>query len=329
MSRSLGPRDWALLNRYRKQGLFLDSAPTLLWGRRIVPAGALLSMFSSMTGVFSAVAQGQDGEAPLIGQIAHTHGSAFAHFTFLAPEAAMHSRLIPELFEHLIQRVGQRGAHSLIAEVDESSPALPALREAGFSIYARQRIWRLTRVPKGSPSGAWRRATYEDGLAADLFCSSLVPGLVQQVEPSPWDGLNGYVCFRAGELVAYAALRSGPRGQWLQPFVHEDINPDEAGQMMADLFRQLQPSKRRPLFICLRSYQAWLETSLRELRAEPGAHQAVVVKRTARLVKAKQALKLRSVEGRRAEPTTPIHVPTQPLGRELELSTYDQTPNYR
>lgn len=318
----------AQLNRYRNRGLFLDSAPTLLWGRAVVPLGALLSVFSAVTGVFTSIANGEAGEPPLIGQIAHTYGSSFAHFTFLAPETAAESGRFTELVEHLIQRVGARGAHSLIAELDEDSALLAVLRAAGFSIYARQRIWRLPRAPLGSRLPAdWRRAEYSDHLAANLLCGKLVPGLVQQVEPTPWDGLAGYVHYREGELAAYVDLRRGPRGQWLQPFVEPDA--DEAGALLAGLFAGLGPRRGRPLYICVRSYQSWLEPHLREQGAEPGPLQAVVVKRTARPLKVEEARRLPAVEGRRAEPTTPIHVPTPFARHELELMSYDQTTNNR
>jgi len=324
MIRPLGLQDLAHLNRTRNRGIFLDSAPTLLWGRAVVPLGALLSSFSAVTGVFTSIANA--GEDALIGQIAHTHGSSFAHFTFLAPESAAGGGRFPELVEHLIQRAGARGAQSLIAELDEQSAMLGVLRAAGFSIYARQRIWRLGHKLDGARDG-WRRAEFRDGLAANLLCSGLVPGLVQQVEPTPWDGLSGYVNYQRGELAAYVDLRRGPRGQWLQPFVALDA--PEAGALLAGLFARLRPRRGRPLYICVRSYQSWLEPHLRALGAQPSPRQAVVVKRTARPVKAAEGRRLPVAEGRRAEPTTPIQMPTPFVRRELELMSYDQTTNYR
>ncbi len=90
MIRPLALRDMPLLNRYRKRGVFLDSTPTLTWGRAIVPSGALLSPFSSLTGVFTSIAESRDEEA-LIGQVVHNQGSPFAHFTFLSPVEQLHS----------------------------------------------------------------------------------------------------------------------------------------------------------------------------------------------------------------------------------------------
>lgn len=330
MIRSISPRDFLLLSRYRNRGLFLDSVPTLTWGRGIVPLGALLSTFSALTGVFTAVGAREEGDLPLLGQIFHSAGSPYAHFTYLAPQSAVDSPQLPELLEHLIRRVGRRGAHSLIAEVEDGGSAFAALRAAGFSVYARQRIWRLRKLPAAAAAGdGWRPATRRDALPVNLLCGSLVPGMVQQVEPPSWDGMNGYVQYGAGELSAYADLRRGPRGLWLQPFVHLELGGEDLGASLAALVRVLRPKRGRPLYICLRSYQDWLEPAFRELGAEPGPRQAVLVKRTDRPIKEKEFAQMLAAEGRRAEPTTPIQIPTNFVRRELELQTYDQTPNYR
>jgi hypothetical protein len=42
-----------------------------------------------------------------------------------------------------VVEAGQRGIHSLVAEVDEVSDELPVLRRAGFVVYTRQDVWVL------------------------------------------------------------------------------------------------------------------------------------------------------------------------------------------
>lgn len=325
MIRSFRFRDIFLLNRYRKHGHFLDSVPTLTWGRMIVPLGGLLSSFSTVTGVFTAISE-NDGQMPLLGQIVHGGGSPHAHFTFLAPRHAVRSAALPGLIDELVRRVGRRGAHSLIAEVEEGNAAFDALREAGFSVYARERVWRIARARR-TPGANWRQATAADALAVQLLCGSLVPGMVQQVESQPWGRLQGYVNYVDGDLLAYADLRSGPRGQWLQPFVHQDSQ--NVGDVFAALVAKLKPRSRRPLYVCVRSYQSWLETPLRNMGAEPGPHQAVLVKRTTRAIKDLQSQRLPVSEGRRAEPTTPLQLPNLNVAHDTEIMSYDTTPNYR
>ena len=315
--------DFGALNRYRRHALFLDSQPTLTWGRALVPAGALLSPFSSLTGVFTSVSQGDGRRPPLMGQVAHRAGRSYAHFTMLAPEAAIESPDLPALLEHLIKRVGSRGAQSLVAEVEESSRAFEALRRAGFSIYTRQTIWRITRAPRGvSRREGWRPATRRDAFAVNLLAGSLVPTLVQQVEPLPADPLSGWLHYRNGELLAYVDLTRGPTGAWLQPYVHLDAAP--FGRALAALVAGLGPSRGKPLYVCMRSNQEWLQPALEDLGAEPGPQQAVMVKRTTRRVDARLGHSIRAAEGRRAEPTVPIQLPNPiMINHELELSHHD------
>lgn len=325
MIRPFTIRDWPWLRRYRDDALFPDSQPALLWGRGIVTWGAMLSPFSSLTGLFTSLSKNSTSRFPFIGQAQHHLGSSYAHLTFLAPDRHYDSPALAGLLEHLLAQIGARGAHSLVAEVEEASPAFAALQEASFSIYARQRIWRLNHS-SGSPANHWRPATELDGLAVHLLCDRLVPGLVQQVEPAPGDPLSGYVLLKDGELVAYAEVRRGLRGIWLQPFVDADggLNDEE----FASLVALLRPSRRSPLYICLRSYQDRLETLLRALEAEPGPRQAVMVKRTARPLKVPEKPLFAHAERGRTEPTTPIHVPTPMIRRETELVAYDPKTNH-
>ncbi|MBK7895996.1 MAG: hypothetical protein IPJ90_14200 [Anaerolineaceae bacterium] len=47
------------------------------------------------------------------------------------------------LLDQAVVEAGQRGIHSLVAEVDEVSDELPVLRRAGFVVYTRQDVWVL------------------------------------------------------------------------------------------------------------------------------------------------------------------------------------------
>ncbi|KAA3646483.1 MAG: hypothetical protein DWQ07_09730 [Chloroflexi bacterium] len=278
-------RDMLILNRYRDQGIFLDTIPTLTWGRVLIPMGAMLSPLSDTTGVITSLAfEDGDRRNPLVGQVAHIRNLPFARFSFLAPESAIESTALPALLENLVQRVGERQARSLVAEVEESTYTFEALRKAGFSIYSRQRIWKITSVPKMDRGETpWRRPKSEDEFAIHALYNNLVPALVQQVEPPYWDDKSGYVFYQEGELLAFVDVVSGPRGIWLQPFFHPET--DQVAERLIDLLHILKPSAKRPVYIGLRSHASWLEASLENLDVEVGPRQAVMVKRLAAGVK--------------------------------------------
>jgi hypothetical protein len=51
------------------------------------------------------------------------------------------------------------------------------------------------------------------------------------------------------------------------------------------LINHLPDRRNRPVYVCVRSYQAWLEPVLADLGAKSAPRQAVMVKHLARLVK--------------------------------------------
>jgi len=319
--------DLGLLNAYKKQALFLHNQLVLTQGPGAVTRTAWLSPLASFTGTFTYVSSVNGDRGALMGQAHHRLGSPVAHCTFLAPRELLDSHAVPELLERLLARVGERGAQSLLAEVEESEPAYAALRQAGFSSYARQRVWQITKSPLAKANtSSWRPVFARDKLAVQLLRNSLLPGQVQQIEIEDSEKLEGYVHYREGELQAYIEVKRGPCGIWLQPFVHLDAEPID--QMLSDLVAKLQPRASRPLYVSLRSYQDWLEGALQELSAQPGPRLAAMARRTTVSLKVEEARRA-PVTKRSTEPSAPIHALAPAQRHEPEWIIYDQTPNYR
>ena len=319
-------RDINLLNLNPDQAIYLHHKTVLTLGRGVVKRDALLAPFAAFTGTFTFVADAPGDGHPLIVQAAHQSDSLSANLIYLGPRSAVNSQL-NELIEKILKAVGERGAQSLIAEVEENTPVFSALRQAGFSIYARQRIWRVDTLRSSSAAqSSWKPILGRDELAMQLLRNGLLPGQVQQIETSGENHTDGYACYREDHLLAYTEVHRGRHGIWVQPFVHLDAEP--FNEIFAGLLSRLRPRSGRPVYVCLRSYQDWLESSLNELGAEPGPRQAVMARRTVIPLKVEDARRVPAGE-RRPEPTTPIHAPMIERRREPEWMTYDQTPNYR
>lgn len=327
MLRTFTIADLGLLNAYKKQALFLDNQLALTQGVGAITRAAWLSPLATFTGTFTYLSTANGDRRALIGQAQHRMGSPVAHCTFLAPRELLDSHALPELLERLLARVGERGAQSLRAEVDESEPTYNALRQAGFSSYARQRVWQITKSQRAKTStSSWRPVFASDELAVHLLKNSLLPGQVQQIEIEDPSKLEGYVYYREGELQAYVEVKRGPRGIWLLPFVHLDAEPID--EMLADLVAKLHPRASRPVYISLRSYQDWLEGALQDLGAQPGPRQAAMARRTTVSLKVEEARRA-PVTKRSTEPSAPIHALAPVQRHEPEWIIYDQTPNYR
>ena len=264
--RSFDWRDLPALHRLRDQCVFLDNVLVLTNGPVFAPAGALLSILSPVTGVYTFLYTGVEAEGTvLFGQILHTQGWSSAHLSFLAPESATGGAGLSELVDQMISQVGERGALHIIAEADEQTEIFDQLRQIGFGVYARQRIWKLTEGPTSGKLPGLRRAVIGRDLASVKFLyANLVPGLVQQVEPPPVSQMQGLVYYRGSELLAYVEIKYGPRGIWVQPFVHPDA--ENVVEPIVDLLKNLPYRRSRPVYICVRSYQAWLDFSSGKIR---------------------------------------------------------------
>lgn len=316
-------RDFGLWRSVRSQAVFLNPQSLLTQGPGAMTRGALFSPLASFSGIFTYLNDQPGNSQAVLAQIEHLSESTVAHCRFLAPDGAGNSRSLSDLLDGLLKQVGSRGAHSLVAEVDEDSPAFNILRQNGFSIYARQQIWKVESSPLVERRPSWRPVLIGDELAIQILRNGLIPGQVQQIE-GEHELPDGYVLHNKEQLLAYAEVRRGPRGIWLQPFVSLDAEP--FNEALVQLLVRLRPRSGRPVYVCLRSYQDWLRIPLQKLGAEPGPSQAVMAKRTTLPLKVEEARRI-PVSNRSAEPTTPIHVP--PKAREPEWITYDQTPNYR
>lgn len=297
-------RDIPALYRYRHESVFLDSALLLTRGPLMLP-GAMFSYLAPSMGVFTFVSnEDKSNSCSLVGQFIHLSGSPFAHLTFLAPYAALEASSLSLLMDYMITLLGERGAMRLLADVDDETQAYEALRMSGFAIYSRQRIWSFTgKRTVGSANLNWRVATDQDVIPVRNLYNNLVPGLVQQIEPFQTQRPRGLTYYQDGELLAYVELKSGHRGVWAQPFVHPDMENVES--FLQDLIDKISNRQMRPVYLCVRSYQAWLEQAIEDLGAEAGPRQAVMARQLVSAQRIARPFALPALESGQPEITAP------------------------
>jgi hypothetical protein len=298
-------RDLALLYRVRDRGLCTDAELAFTRGVNALQH-ALLDVFTPGKTTITLVARPKrrDGEAA-VGQCVLRNGQPNARLSFVGPASALDHESGPELLEALARSAGEHGAHNLVADVEEASPAFESLRHSGFAIYARQRIWSIDGAAVEGEAGenVWRSESAADEAAAQGLYLNLVPGLVQQVEPPPRRSGHNQVLWQEGQLMGYLEVLRGPLGTWVQPYVHPAAQSFDrllAGFLASD------PSPSRPLYLCVRSYQSWMGGPLEHLGFVPIADQAVMVKRLAALVRRPVASTLPAGERTYPEPSAPI-----------------------
>lgn len=280
--RPLAILDLPQLYRFREEAIGLDTARTLTRGNPL-GAGRLLAYMNPARHVYSAIANGESES--VLGGIIHSRDDAFAKLLYLAPASQLNHPGLPALIENLSVQAGGWGAFHVLAEVDEVSDAFVPLRKAGFSVYAWQRMWEISEVNESSSGFEWTRVRSIHLPAVQSLYHQIVPPLLHPIEPQPktpigWLSNDGAKC--------YVSVTHGTYGIVLTPLIHPEAT--DVSSKLTALISNLPDRRGRPVYICVRSYQAWLEPVLADLGAKAAARQAVMVKHLARLVKEGQTV---------------------------------------
>ena len=184
------------------------------------------------------------------------------------------------LLDEAVAEIGRRGIHHLIAETDESGPELAVLRRAGFAVYTRQDIWRVTAADyrsQGAAASKLQRRHTDDDWDIQLLYANTVPRLVQLVEPPPPQGESDNWVLRLGnELAAFVTLRQGPTAGWLRFFIHPDAE-SEADEIVAAALEVAFEREPEQVYCCVRRYESWLPNALTRSGFNVCASQAVMV----------------------------------------------------
>lgn len=296
MVRPFDLRDLALVRRLGTQGVALHAVSALVDDLHPL-RDALMSMV--VGGEFPTFVWKQDnGESSGFVQLRVLTTSPQAFILYISPRIdtgrddgyltgdnhtdADASRWLA-LLDHAIVEAGQRGVHSVVAEVDELAPELPLLRRAGFAVYTRQDIWKVTRAGRRSVNGCnlvLQRRQPADDWDIQLLYANMVPRLVQLVEPMPLvtDG-DTWVLRDGEELAAFVHIHHGNNAAWLRFFIHPDAEMDAADIAAAALDVAMQ-KETDVVYCCVRRYESWLPSALERSGFELWASQAVMVKHT-------------------------------------------------
>jgi len=293
--RALDLLDLPTLSRHRNDAIILDASRALTRGNPLGAAG-FLSHFNPARHVYTAIAK-ENGDF-LLGSVIHTPSDPFARLLYLAPSTLLtHPSLIP-LLENLSTQAGTWGAFHVIAEVDETSEAFVALRNAGFAVYAWQRMWDASSVAASAASSGWKRMREADIPSIQSLYHQIVPQLLQSVEPLPRRA-EGFICNEGSKC--HIAISSGAAGIVVSPLIHPEA--DGVNAKLSGLMLDLPNRGTRPVYVRVRSYQAWLEPVLEDLGAQAGLRQAVMVKRLARIIKSEEAVKAVQPTGVSVQPS--------------------------
>jgi hypothetical protein len=307
MIRPIDWRDLALLHRMSSSGLCLDSQLAYTRGHHALLSAVLNALTPGKKTSTLIARPAELDQSPAVGQILQRSKRPYARLAFIGPKEALAQPNCLKLLDALSQSAGETGAHHLIAEADEDCEVFENLQRAGFAIFARQRIWRLSgpiQVDATPQDAAWRFEANSDEPAIQALYLNLVPALVQRVEPPPTPSGRGLVYWTNNELLGYLDVDHGPKGVWVQPYIHPAA--ERTSDLLAGFLTQHPNQKDKPLYVCVRSYQGGLSVSLDALGFQPFSDQAVMVKRLTAAIRHPARAALPALEGTQPEPTAPF-----------------------
>lgn len=284
-------RDVPLLRQLVGYGVALDSREALIESHRPLRDAVLSYLFAGRGTPTFVLRSRQSGEVlqafgqlrirPMLAQksLREAGCRGQAHLIVLASWPEEHeSSIWAQMLDALTVQAGRCGAHSVLAQTADDGPTLEILRQSDFAVYTRQEIWMLKELATPPEKESMRPERAEDQWYAQQLIANTVPRLIQQIEQVEQSGL-GLVWMGEGHMLAYACVQRGPRGHWVQLYLHPQVD-EHAHSIIQQVVAYLGPTPRNPLYCCVRRYQEWLNRPLEESGFELVGSQAVMVRHT-------------------------------------------------
>jgi hypothetical protein len=270
-------RDASLIRKLSNRGTSFDSRTYLTRDLHLLRYATLAGLLPNLYPETQILDRAGNGCG--FAQLSHTKGNPSSHLRFLAPKEIITGNFGSALIEALLAEAGHRQAQHILAEVEENSEEYDFFRREGFTIYARQEIWKsgpAVLINDSSPEGLLRVFQSVDAPAAlGLYCS-VVPSMVYQMEGFPKKP-KGWVLYEEGELVGFFGTLSGPLGLRVEPIFHPGAR--QVASWMAAWLSAPDFPVGRPVYVCVRSYQDWVGAILRDAGFSLFSRQAVFSRR--------------------------------------------------
>src|SRR5512143_2736718 len=293
MIRTFDLRDLALVSQIENQGtpLYAELALT----RHPRPLQSALAGFFSLSGhgLRTYVLREDNEEARLCGliQLRDRRDRKFSVITFIAPAVQVnhHTREVWErLLDFAAAQTGKLGVQHIIAEVPDESESIEVLHRAGYAIYVRQDIYRLSRSRDTVLAEPLLRACRSsDEWGVHQLYHNTVPRLAQLTDGAPRmyqsGAVRGYVLEDQQEIAAYLQVRRGPDGAWFSLLVHPRAEA-RATAIVEYGLSLFGPNWNAPIYCGVRRYQEWLSHPLQSLGFEYHSSTVIMVKHLVNLV---------------------------------------------
>jgi hypothetical protein len=224
------------------------------------------------------------------------------------------------MISYAVTAAGERGIQRIFACAGNGSPEMAVLSSAGFSVYAREDIYRLAAAspPQATAPGDIRPEQSTDLVGINRLYAAITPHLVQLAESPNEDTSTGWLCGPAGwgqgegfvledgtGIAGYGCLMSGRIGHWLHVLVHARAY-DRSSDLLDYGLALLNYYPPRPVYCGVREYQGGVRVPLEECGFQMFSAQCRLVRHTMARVKEPARSLVPALEKRVEAPTTTV-----------------------
>jgi hypothetical protein len=330
MIRPFGLNDVWLVRRLQRSGMpmaiehMLTHPRDPLWTALTAPwpwAGRGVATF-----VLDEEADGQrlNGFVQLMERAARPEADLLHLAPALAPDLAgdgQTATIWSRLLNHCSMAAAGHGLQRIFASIPDGAPGQATLKDAGFSLYTRETIYRLAGLLDGNPQAGFRQQGPGDGWALQRLYMRNTPRLVQQAEgalsgevgspifswwePDSWQGL---VWEPAGEVRAAVQVHIGRAGNWMRLWGTTGLAVRELRALIEQGLRLITggPSQKKrrvlPVYVTVRDYETGLSGALSGFGFAPYMDRARFVRHTIAPIREPTAAVRSIPEGRQEVP---------------------------
>jgi hypothetical protein len=223
------------------------------------------------------------------------------------------------LINYAVTAAGERGIQRIFGCAGNGSPERAVLSAAGFSLYAREDIYRMAAASQGqvqAPDGI-RPEQSTDLAGIHRLYAQITPRLVQQVEsmtgigtdwlcgPLDWSQGEGFVLEDKVGIAGYGYLMSGRIGHWLRILVHARAY-ERASDLVDYGLALLNYYPPLPVYCGVREYQGGVRVPLEERGFQMFSAQCRLVRHTMARVQEPARSLVPALEKRVEAPTTTV-----------------------
>ena len=324
MSHWLNWNDLIAVKQLQSRGMQLDLERAVLWPHTPLHAALAPRLPYSMVSAETIVLHSASGRARAMGflQARERHGRPETDIVFIAPALDADEDAVSiwyRLLAECAQQIGARGGQRLFAQVSSGNGVEEVFRQAGFSSYAREDVYRLTDWPGNLSKSDWlRHQRARDGWTLLRLYAQFTPRPVQIAEGmlSPegqggkmgdwWDQSSGsgHILEAENELVGAVRVRRGSAAYWLRFWLHPQAQ-EQGETLVRGALSLLWAAPHRPIYCSVRDYESGLRNDLEAAGFKYLLTRSLLVKHTT--VRAKEPLiKLMPALEKRPEPAASV-----------------------